>query len=130
MNSKLLAATAAAAIALAFTLGGCERKQTTTTTGETSTTTVTVDLPPAVEKRAEQVGEVLDDAGITAKVKTALIAEPGLSGLAIDVDTAHNIVTLSGAVASDAARADAERVAKSVGGVKDVKNNLTVKQAG
>jgi len=73
---------------------------------------------------------VLDDAGITAKVKTALIAEPGLSGLAIDVDTSGNVVSLHGSVASDAARANAERVARAVGGVKDVKNNLTVKQAG
>jgi osmotically-inducible protein OsmY len=129
MNSKLLIA-AAAVLPIVLAFGGCTREETTTATGKKTTTTVTVDLPPAVEKRTEQMGAVLDDAGITAKVKTALIAEPGLSGLAIDVDTSANIVSLHGSVASDAARANAERVAKSVSGVKDVKNNLTVKQAG
>ena len=129
MNSKLLVA-AAAVLPIVLAFGGCTREETTTATGKNTTTTVTVDLPPAVEKRAEQMGAVLDDAGITAKVKTALIAEPGLSGLAIDVDTSQNVVSLHGSVASDAARANAERVAKSVSGVKDVKNNLTVKQAG
>jgi hypothetical protein len=129
MNSKLLVA-AAAVLPIVLAFGGCTREETTTATGKKTTTTVTVDLPPAVEKRAEQMGAVLDDAGITAKVKTALIAEPGLSGLAIDVDTSANIVSLHGSVASDAARANAERVARAVGGVKDVKNNLTVKQAG
>lgn len=129
MRSKLVIA-AAAVFPVILAFSGCTREETTTPTGKTSTTTVTVDLPPAVEKRAEQMGEVLDDAGITAKVKTALIAEPGLSGLAIDVDTSGNVVSLHGSVASDAARANAERVARAVGGVKDVKNNLTVKQAG
>jgi hyperosmotically inducible protein len=93
-----------------------------------------VQLERSAEKAAadagralEKAGAVLDDASVTAKVKTALIAEPGLSGMAIDVDTSQNVVTLNGTVASDDLRQRAERVARGIEGVKEVKNNLTVK---
>ena len=82
-----------------------------------------------VERTVEKAGVALDDATITAKVKTALIAEPGLKGLAIDVDTTGNVVTLTGAVATEAAKQEAERLARGIEGVKDVTNNLDVKTA-
>lgn len=134
MNVKLTLATSLL-LPVAIALGGCGRDEpdtTTTTTAPNTTTTTTtteptLNVPPAVEQRAEQAGAVMDDASITAKVKTALIADPELSGLAIDVDTSANVVTLNGNVASDAARANAERIAKAVEGVKEVKNNLMVK---
>jgi hyperosmotically inducible protein len=85
-------------------------------------------LPAQAERQLERAASVLDDATITAKVKSALIAEPQLKGLAIDVDTSKNVVTLSGSVASEQARADAERIAKQVEGVAGVKNNLEVKK--
>ena len=85
-------------------------------------------LPAQAERQLERAAGVLDDATITAKVKSALIAEPQLKGLAIDVDTSKNVVTLSGSVASEQARADAERIAKQVEGVAGVKNNLEVKK--
>ena len=64
------------------------------------------------------------------KSDSALIAEPGLSGLAIDVDTSDNVVTLNGRVSSDDLRAQAERVARGVEGVEDVRNNLELKHPG
>ena len=85
-------------------------------------------LPAQAERQLERAAGVLDDATVTAKVKRALIAEPNLKGLAIDVDTSKNVVTLSGTVASEQARADAERIAKQVEGVTEVKNNLEVKK--
>jgi hyperosmotically inducible periplasmic protein len=133
MNVKFTVGTALL-LPVALALGGCGRDEpeTTvrapdTTTSTTTTTAPTINVPPAVEQRAEQAGAVMDDASITAKVKTALIADPELSGLAIDVDTSANVVTLNGNVASDAARAQAERITKGVEGVKEVKNNLLVK---
>ena len=84
-------------------------------------------VPAQVERQAERAAVVIDDATITSKVKTALIADPNLKGLSIDVDTQQNVVTLNGTVASDTARTDAERVAKQVEGVREVKNNLLVK---
>ena len=83
--------------------------------------------PAQVERQAERAAVVLDDASVTVKVKSALIADPNLKGLAIDVDTTQNVVTISGTVATEAARGDAERVAKQVEGVREVKNNLLVK---
>ena len=42
-----------------------------------------------VKEQAEYAGDKIDDATITAKVKTALIGEPGLKSLQINVDTAN-----------------------------------------
>ena len=86
-------------------------------------------VPAQVERGAERATAVIDDATITAKVKTNLIAEPDLKGMAIDVDTAQNVVTLKGTVASDDVRKRAERVAKEVEGVKEVRNELLVNKA-
>ena len=79
------------------------------------------------ERHIEKAGVVLDDAAITAQVKTALVIAPDLQGLAINVDTLRNVVTLSGTVASEGLRQQAETIAKGVYGVQEVKNNLIVK---
>src|SRR5215203_7021399 len=42
------------------------------------------------------VGETIDDATITTRVKTALLNDPAVGGLKIDVDTFKGVVTLSG----------------------------------
>jgi osmotically-inducible protein OsmY len=81
------------------------------------------------ERSLERAASVFDDATITAKVKTALLAQPRLKGLAIDVDTSKNVVSLNGTVASDQERTEAERVARQVEGVTEVKNNLHVKKS-
>jgi osmotically-inducible protein OsmY len=47
--------------------------------------------------------------------------------MAIDVDTVQNVVTLRGTVATEDARKQAERIARQTEGVKEVKNDLTVK---
>ena len=55
------------------------------------------------EKLGEQgakTGAAIDDAEITAKVKAAIFAEPGLKTLQISVDTVKGVVTLSGSVDS------------------------------
>ena len=46
----------------------------------------------------KSVGETVDDATITTQVKTALLNDPAVGGLKIDVDTFKGVVTLSGAV--------------------------------
>src|SRR5918996_1360359 len=43
-------------------------------------------------------GQVIDDALITTKVKASFAADPQVSALAIDVDTADGVVTLTGVV--------------------------------
>ena len=80
-----------------------------------------------MKQGAEQVGNKVDDAAITAKVKTAMIAEPGLKALQIDVDTANGVVTLSGAVDTPQNLERATQVAQAVEGVKSVDNRLNLK---
>ena len=70
-----------------------------------------------------------EDATITTNVKAKLVADPTVSGTAINVDTKDGVVTLTGTVDNDAARTKAETIAKGVEGVKSVKTNLTVKPA-
>jgi hyperosmotically inducible protein len=71
-------------------------------------------------------GQAIDDAGITAKVKAALLAEKGVSGTDINVETAKGIVTLTGRVRDQSQVDRAAQVAREVDGVSTVQNKLTV----
>jgi hypothetical protein len=71
-------------------------------------------------------GQVVDDAGITAKVKAALVAEKGVNGMSINVDTSEGKVTLSGKVPDSTQVERATQVARGIDGVKSVDNQLTV----
>lgn len=84
----------------------------------------TAGLPPASPDRT--AGQVVDDAGITAKVKAALIAEKGVDGMKINVDTSEGKVTLSGKVPDQTQVEKATQVARGIEGVKTVENQLTV----
>lgn len=72
------------------------------------------------------VDEQLDDAGITAAVKARLAADPEVAALNIDVDTLDGVVTLSGQVESDAARREAEQIARTTNGVVRVISRIRV----
>ncbi|MBI3897079.1 MAG: BON domain-containing protein [Gammaproteobacteria bacterium] len=72
-------------------------------------------------------GTTIDDATITAKVKSQLLADPAVSGLNVNVTTNSGQVQLSGYVDSQEQRTKAEQVAKAVDGVKTVSNDLIVK---
>jgi hyperosmotically inducible protein len=74
----------------------------------------------------KSVGNVIDDATITGRVKTALLDDPDVSGLRIDVDTFKGVVTLSGGVKSQAEAGRAVTIAKKTPGVVDVKSTLQV----
>jgi hyperosmotically inducible protein len=81
----------------------------------------------AVKAPERPAGVVIDDALITAKVKSSLLADSGTKGLKIDVDTKAGVVSLKGNVASDTERTLAQNLAAKVEGVKSVENKLTVK---
>lgn len=80
-------------------------------------------LVPACGK---SVGETIDDATITAKVKTVLLNDPQVGGMKIDVDTTLGVVTMSGTVKSSAEETRAVQLARNVAGVRDVKSTLQV----
>ena len=73
-------------------------------------------------------GEYVDDSVITTKVKTELAADDFLKSFEISVETYKGIVQLSGFVDSQKAVDKAGEIARSVQGVKTVKNNLNVKK--
>ena len=68
----------------------------------------------------------MDDAQITAKVKTGLSADKDITAGKVDVDTTAGVVTLKGTVSTDAARQRAVQIARNVKDVKDVRNELVV----
>jgi len=137
-------------LAAAALLAACEKKTTTVTdtpanTSSTTTSTTTVAPTPAAsdamtatantmsnaasatELAMSKAGDAVGDAAITGKVKTALIADPDVKALRIDVDTKDNVVTLNGTADTQAHADKAVTVAKGVDGVKSVENRLTVK---
>lgn len=87
-----------------------------------------VDNNLSVQDSSRSAGEVIDDGMITAKVKAALIADPTVKAHEVNVETREGVVQLSGFVDSSEAKSTAADVAKRVAGVKDVQNDLQVKQ--
>ena len=75
----------------------------------------------------ESTGEYVDDSVITTKVKSLLAEDDFLKSFQISVETYKGIVQLSGFVNSRQAVDKAGQIARSVNGVKSVKNNLIVK---
>jgi osmotically-inducible protein OsmY len=75
----------------------------------------------------QTAGEAVDDAVVTAKVKARLVDDEVTKASQINVETFKGTVRLSGSVDSEEARARATELAKNVGGVKDVKNSLQVR---
>jgi hyperosmotically inducible protein len=84
------------------------------------------DAKVKTENAADKAGEVLTDAAITSEVKTKFLAEPGVSGLDINVDTTNSVVTLTGTVKSQAEANKAMTIARNSKGVKRVVNHLKV----
>lgn len=71
-------------------------------------------------------GQVVQDATITAAVKTKLLADTRTEGFDINVDTVAGVVTLSGGADNAGAKAVAAELAATVDGVVSVRNDLIV----
>jgi osmotically-inducible protein OsmY len=72
------------------------------------------------------VGDTIDDATVTGRVKTEMLNDPEVAGLKIDVDTFKGVVTLSGAVKSRAEADKAVAIARRTPCVSDVKSTLQI----
>jgi hyperosmotically inducible periplasmic protein len=81
---------------------------------------------PLVTACGKTVGQTIDDTTITTRVKTAMLNDPAVGGLRIDVDTFKGAVTLSGRVKSQAEKDQAMTLARRVTGVTEVKDNLQI----
>ena len=75
----------------------------------------------------EGTGEYVDDSVITTKVKSTIFHEPGLKSSEINVETFKGVVQLTGFVNSQADINRAVELARSVSGVKSVKNDMRLK---
>lgn len=78
----------------------------------------------ASTSKQESTGEYIDDSVITTKVKALLAADDFLKSFQISVETFKGTVQLSGVVGSQNAIDKAVQIARSVSGVKSVKNSL------
>ena len=78
----------------------------------------------------ETAGEYVDDATVTAKVKTAIASDVGVKAASnVNVETYRGVVQLSGFADSDDQASRAATAAKKVNGVRSVKNDIRVKSA-
>ena len=74
------------------------------------------------------VGTHVDDAVITAAVKSRLLEDPQVKGLKIDVDTRDGVVFLTGSVGKPEEIDRAVEIARATEHVRDVKPNLVISQ--
>lgn len=123
-HSMTLLAAALSGIAL---LGaGCSDRNAPDTVGQGPTDKIAATTDQATVRAAQSI----DDGTITVKVKTAMLSDPALKPLQINIQTKDGVVTLVGAVDSQAQKDQATQVTQSVNGVKSVVDNLTVKSTG
>ncbi len=78
----------------------------------------------------ETTGEYVDDATLTAKIKSEIMADKPLKAdnMRISIETMDGVVQLSGFVSSERNKERAEQIVRNVKGVKTVKNNIIVKK--
>ena len=127
MNKQIrFAILAAAAAGLAAMNAGCSDRNDTASV-DRAVNRAADKVAAATERATQKAAAAIDDATITAKVKTAIVAEPEMSALQIGVDTKDSVVTLTGIVDDPRAKLRATQIARSVAGVKDVVDNLDLK---
>jgi len=78
------------------------------------------------DKTSDTLGEMIDDASITAQVKMALLFHRSTSALNTKVETRHGVVTLSGKAGNAAEKDLVSKLVNDVKGVKSVKNQMTI----
>ncbi len=81
----------------------------------------------AGDRYTRSTGEYVDDKAIEAKVKSELLADPDVKGLAVNVEVNNGRVQLSGFVNSLVQKNRAGELARNVENVQYVKNDLVVK---
>lgn len=103
MNARLILAAAVSAAAL-ITGTGC-----------------------AVTSGQETTGAYIDDAVLTSRVKAKFAEDKTVSAMAISVETLKGVVQLSGFAKTSDERAQAEKLARGISGVKEVRNDIIVR---
>ena len=81
----------------------------------------------AVTRGQETVGAYVDDAAITTSVKSRFVSNKDVDAASISVETLNGVVMLSGFAKNMMEKSTAGSIAMQVGGVKSVKNEITVR---
>lgn len=79
------------------------------------------------DRGSSTIGQGVNDSWIWFKTRAALATTDDLRDSTINVDVVNDVITLMGTVGTQAQKASAERVAKTIEGQKGVKNELTVR---
>lgn len=74
----------------------------------------------------QKTGAYVDDAWITTKVKSEMVADSEVKAHKIDVDTKNGVVTLTGTVESWQEATKAADIARGIKGVTAVENDIRV----
>jgi osmotically-inducible protein OsmY len=82
----------------------------------------------AVARGQSTVGEYVDDATVTSKVKAKFIEAKSVDASSISVQTLNGEVLLSGFAKSATEKSEAERIAQTVKGAKHIKNEIVVRE--
>jgi osmotically-inducible protein OsmY len=85
---------------------------------------MTIAKNPAIP--SETVGDKIDDASITAEVKSSLLSHHSTSAMHTTVSTTDGVVTLSGIAKNDAEKSLVTKLATDINGVTSVINNMTI----
>jgi len=72
------------------------------------------------------IGDKIDDASITAQVKSSLLSHSSTSSIHTGVTTTDGVVTLTGIAKNDAEKSLVTKLAADINGVTSVINNMTV----
>ncbi len=81
----------------------------------------------AITRDQSTVGEYVDDATVTTRVKAKLADDPVVSAMSISVETLRGTVQLSGFAKSRAEKSRAGEIAGATSGVKSVRNDIVVR---
>ncbi len=81
----------------------------------------------AVTRGQETVGAYVDDTAITTAIKARFIENKDVDAAAISVETLNGTVMLAGFAKNMSEKSTAEVLARKVGGVKMVKNEITIR---
>jgi hyperosmotically inducible periplasmic protein len=125
MTSRIRLQLLAALVASTAVLAACGEHNNNPTASRTERTTESV--ASATDRATTKTAVAVDDTAITTKVKAAVMAEPGLKTLDIDVDTKNGVVTLAGTVQSPELKQRAVTLAQQVEGVRSVSDQLVIK---
>lgn len=136
MKSKKIIVITAGAIAIVSSLTACDNRPTegVKPVGKVSESQGNANIQDSnsmkteASKTVDVASQALDDSQITAKVKAALLNEPGLRSTKIEVVTTKGVVRLSGNVNSQENKEKAIAIAGLTQGVTGVESELAIKK--